>query len=278
MTRSFPIICVFCALGTLQSKAAEIRWTASGTVLSTSGSGFSGTGVSTGQAVEVVMVYDSNASLNGRSYLPIGSSFAGRAWFYGQANLGITVKIGGNVWSGLMPNIAFGTNVMESVCWDFGGNPDWFKVTLDAARGGTFPSFPHTGNESVRALVLEFRDDTTPAELFDIQVLPNSVTNVCAMTSASGSIVAGASTLSFTLDPSSVHVTQPRVPVTIAQVPGGIDLSWPSELGKDYRIESSGDLRCWTAEAVQSGNGGLRQQTFTPFGTYSRRFYRVVEK
>jgi hypothetical protein len=267
-----------CLLGTLNSPAAEIRWTARATVSSISGTAFSVPGVATGQAVEIEMVYDSNTDVNGRSFLPIESAFAGRAWFYGQADLGITVRIGENTWTGAMPTIAFGTNVMESVCWDFGGNPDWFKVTLDSARGGTFPSFPQSGNELVRALVLEFRDDTSPAELFDIHVLPDSVTNVCAMTSATGSITAGTSTLAFTIDPSSVSVSQPRVPVSIAQVNGGIQLSWESELGKNYRVEGSSDLRCWSQEALQSGNGALRQQLLTPFATYSKRFYRVVER
>lgn len=267
-----------CLLGTLSSPASEVRWTARGTVSSLSGAAFSATGVVTGHAVEIEMVYDSNTDVNGRSFLPIGSGFAGRGWFYGQANLGITVRIGHNTWNGAMPTIAFGTNVMESVCYDFAGNPDWFKVTLDSARGGTFPSFPQSGNESVRALVLEFRDDTSPAELFDIHVLPDSVTNVCAMTSATGSITAGTSTLAFTIDPSSVSVSQPRVPVSIAQVNGGIQLSWESELGKNYRVEGSSDLRCWSQEALQSGNGALRQQLLTPFATYSKRFYRVVER
>jgi hypothetical protein len=265
-------------LGTLISPAAEVSWSARGAVSSVSGGAFSGTGVVMGQPVTIEMVYDSNTAVNGRSFLPIESAFAGRAWFYGQANLEITVKIGENTWTGALPTIALGTNVMESVCWDFGGNPDWFKVTLDSARGGTFPLYPHNGNESVRALVLEFRDDTSPAELFDIHVLPDSVTNVCAMTSASGSIVAGNSTLAFTIDPSSVFVSQPRVPVSIAQVNGGIELSWDSEVGKNYRVEGSGDLRCWSQEALQSGNGALRKQTLNPFGTYSKRFYRVVER
>ena len=104
--------------------AAEVRWTAQGTVSSISGAAFSGTGVVSGSAVEIVLVYDSKTEVNGRSYLPIDGAIAGRAWFRGAANLGITVKIGDNTWSGEMPNIPAGVNVMESVCWDFGGSPD----------------------------------------------------------------------------------------------------------------------------------------------------------
>ncbi len=57
---------------------------------------------------------------------------------------------------------------MVSSCWDGGGSPDRFTVTLDSARGGTFPDFPYTGSETSRALVIEFRDDQVPAGLFTI--------------------------------------------------------------------------------------------------------------
>lgn len=223
------------------------------------------------------MVYDSATEVVGRSFLPAGESFAGRAWFRGAADLGITVKIGDNTWSGEMPSIPTGVNVMESFCWDFGGNPDWFNVTLDAARGGTFPSFPHSGNESTRALKLEFRDDTAPAELFNIHVLPDSLTQLCAMTSATGSVQAGSSTLAFTLNPATVTVTLPQVPVALNKTATGIELFWESEFGKSYRIEGTSDLRCWSEEGVHLGNGTLIQQSLTPFEIYPKRFYRIVE-
>jgi hypothetical protein len=264
------------AIGNLS--ASEVKWTARGTVTSVSGAAFSGTGTTAGHAVEIVLVYDSNTFVDGRTFLPINGALAGRAWFTGAADLGIHVKIGDNTWSGEMPVVPAGTNVMESVCWDFGGSPDTFVVTLDSARGGSFPSFPHAGNESVRALKLDFRDETSPAELFDVHVLPDSVTKVCAMTKASGSVVAGSSTLSFTLDPSTVHITQPRVPVTLVKDGNSIHLSWQSEVGIAYRIEGSSDLRCWSEEAIQSGNGLVRQQTLTPFATHPKRFYRIVER
>lgn len=264
-------------LGMAGLTAAEIRWTAKGTVSSVSGASFIGTGVVEGNTAEVTLTYDSNTPVEGRSFLPIGSYLAGRAWFTGNANLGITVKIGANVWTGEMPNIPKETNVMESVCWDLGGNEDWFNVTLDAARGGTFPSFPQSGSETARSLMVEFRDELIPAELFDIHVLPNSVSNVCAMTSAKGSIKAGSSTIAFTIDPKSVHVTQPQVPVSISKTGTGIRLTWDSALGKVYRIEGSSNLRCWSPEGIYTGTGESRQQDFTPFGTYPSRFYRIVE-
>ena len=273
--RVTPLIIGLCGAGLLP--AAEVRWTARGTVSSISGAAFSGTGVVSGSAVEIVMVYDSKTDVEGRSYLPIGGAIAGRAWFSGAANLGITVKIGENTWSGEMPNIPAGVNVMESVCWDLAGNPDWFNVTLDAARGGTFPSFPHAGNETTRALKLEFRDDTSPAELFNVHVLPDSLTNVCAMTSAAGAVLAGTSTLAFTVNPSSVNVTLPKVPVALNKTATGIELFWESETGKSYRIEGTSDLRCWSDEGIRFGNGTLIQQNLTPFATYPKRFYRIVE-
>lgn len=273
--RILPLMIGLCGAGPLP--AAEVQWTAQGTVSSISGTAFSGTGVVTGSAVEIVMVYDSNTEVDGRSYLPIDGAIAGRAWFRGAANLGITVKIGGNTWSGEMPDIPAGVNVMESVCWDFGGNPDSFVVTLDEARGGTFPVFPRTGTENNRALKLEFRDNTTPAELFEVHVLPDSLTNLCAMTSASGAVQTGTSTLAFNLNPATVAVTLPRVPVALNKTATGIELFWESEFGKTYRIEGTSDLRCWSEEGIELGNGTLIQRNLTPFATYPKRFYRIVE-
>ena len=273
--RIAPLIIALCGAGLLP--AAEVRWTVRGTVSSISGGAFAGTGVVTGNAVEVVMVYDSQTRVEGRSFLPINGVFAGRAWFTGAANLGITVKIGNHTWSGGIPNIPSGINMMESVCWDLGGNPDWFNVTLDAARGGSFPSFPHTGNEPSRSLKLEFRDDTSPADLFNIHVLPDSLTQVCAMTSATGAVQAGSSILAFTMIPSSVNVTLPRVPVALNKTATGIELLWETKNGKTYRIEGTSDLRCWSDEGIHSGTGTLKQQNFTPFATYPKRFYRIVE-
>lgn len=273
--RISPLMIGICGTGLLP--AAEVRWTAQGTVSSISGAAFSGTGVASGSEVEIVMVYDSKTEVEGRSYLPIGGAIAGRAWFRGAANLGITVRIGGNTWTGEMPSIPAGVNVMESVCWDFAGNPDTFTVTLDAARGGTFPGFPHTGNETSRALKLEFRDDTSPAELFDVHVLPDSLAQLCHMTSATGAVQAGTSTLAFSLNPSSVNVTLPKVPVALSKTATGIELFWESEFGKSYRIEGTSDLRCWSEEGIHTGNGTLIQQILTPFATYPKRFYRIVE-
>jgi hypothetical protein len=104
--------------------ASEVRWTARGTVSSLTGAAFAETDVAAGDIVEISLVYDSNSQVNGQSYLPIGEVIAGRAWFHGAVGLGITVKIGDKIWTGEMPNIPSTENVLESVCWDFGGNPD----------------------------------------------------------------------------------------------------------------------------------------------------------
>ena len=257
--------------------AAEIRWTARGTVSSVSGSGFSGIGVSVSNTAEFEMVYDSDILIQPRSFLPIGAAIYGTAWFHGTANLRITVKVGGQTWTGEMPEIPSDVDVMELSCWDSGGNPDVFKLNLDAARGGNFPSFPQSGVVTTRALKLEFRDTTSPAELFNVHVLPDSLTKVCEMTSATGSIVAGTSSIAFILDPKSVGATLPQVPVSISREGPGIQLAWKTDPGKTYRIEGSSDLRCWSSEGVFPGTGGIFQQALTPFGIYPKRFYRIAE-
>ena len=265
------------ALGIVTLSASEVRWTAQGTVSGLTGSALTGTGVVAGDPVEISLTYDSNALVNVRSIFSVGEGFAGSASFYGTPNLGITVKIRNNVWTGQLPTIGENDHVIESSCRDITGSQDWFRATLDAARGGTFPSFPHTGSETVRALKVEFRDDTAPAELFDVLTLPTSITNLCAMTSATGSVQAGTSAINFAITPSSVRISQPMVPVSIASTGTGIQLSWQTESGQPYRIEGSSNLRCWSTEALETGTGNTLQKTFTPFATNARRFYRIVK-
>jgi len=274
--KTIPLITL--CLGVVNLSASEIRWTAHGTVSSLSGAAFSSTDVTAGNDVEIVMAYDSATEVAGRSLLFYpGGAVAGRAWFYGSVNLSITVKIGENTWTGQVPTLTNSMNVMESVCYDFGGPYDWFKVTLDSARGGTFPSYPHTGNESVRALTLEFRADSSPPNLFDVHVLPDSITNLCDMTSATGSIEAGSSLINFTINPSSVSITRPQVQASVSKISDGVQLSWETELGKSYRIEGSSNLRCWSDDGVFPGTGGTLQQNLTPFTLHTRRFYRISE-
>lgn len=257
---------------------AEIRWTARGTVSSISGSGFSGTGVSADAPAEIEMVYDSNLLIDPRSHLFFTPTIStGNAWFHGDANLKITIRISGQIWTGQLPFIPSGVNVMETSCWDGGGNPDVFKVTLDAAHGGAFPDFPQAGSETSLALNVEFRDSISPAELFNIHVLPDSLTNVCAMTTATASIIAGTSNIALSIDPETVNVSLPQVPATLTKTETGIQLSWNTELGKTYRIEGTSDMRCWSYEGVSSGTGGTVQELLMPFETYQQRYYRIAE-
>ena len=264
-------------IGATWTTAAEIRWTARGTVSSVSGSGFSGTNAITNSPAEFELAYDSNMLTSPRSFISFGAAVTGNAWFYGNANLRVTIRINGQTWSGQLPIIPSGTNIMESSCWDGGGNPDIFRVNLDTARGGVFPEFPQAGSETSLALGMEFRDSTSPAELFQVHTLPDSLSSVCAMTTATASITAGASTISLTIDPATVRVSLPQVPATISKTETGVQLSWNSELGKTYRIEGSSDMKCWAYEAEIPGTGGTIQESLTPFETYQQRFYRIAE-
>ncbi len=269
------LLLVFFFLGIVAS-ASEIRWTGSGTVSGMSGSGFDGLATA-GDPVQIELVYDSGCLVDGRSLLPIGGSLAGRAWFHGAADLSITITVGENSWVGEMPTVGEGTNVMESLCWDPSGTTDWFKVTLDAARGGTFPGFPYGGSETARSLEIEFRDDVSPTGLFSVHQLPNSLSCLPELTSASGAVRAGADSISFTLDLSTVKVAQPGVPLSIARISEGIELIWETENGKNYRLESTPDLKCWIWEGDFLGDGNPISEVFNPFGFDSKRFYRVVE-
>lgn len=256
--------------------SAEIRWTASGTISGLNGTGFSDfAGI--GDPVEITMVYDSATSVNPRSFFSIGAASFGEAWFFGEAGLAITVKIGGNQWRGEMPTVPEGQNVMLTRCWEGGGSPDLFKVTLDSARGGTYPEFPYGGTDSSRSLEIEFRDDQAPANLFAIHQLPGTLSCLHEMTSAWGAVRAGADSIIFTLDISTVKVSQPQVPVSIDPVTGGIRLTWETEDGKSYRLDGTADMKCWFVEGRYTGNGIPIQQILYPFAFNPQRFYRVVE-
>lgn len=152
----------------------EIRWTALGSVESLIGSGFSGSGVTVGDEVSVVMSYDSGATLRGISFLPINGAFAGRGHFHGGIDLKIEIRIGDDRWEGLLPTVEYngGAPTIETLCWDEGGSPDTLTVKLRETEGGTFPAFPFICSDGDRELAIEIADRTTPAELFFIQQLP----------------------------------------------------------------------------------------------------------
>jgi len=249
-----------------------------GSVTSVTGSDFAGSGVAATDLVEFEMTNDSNAQVKTLSFLPILGALSGRAQFIGAIDLAVTIRIGGQEWTGELPATGTYLNVLSSNCWDFGGNPDIFQVDLDTAGGGTFPSFPVDNAELAKEISLDFRDSTSPAELFEVHILPDNLSQVCEMTTASGAVKAGSSTISFTLDPASVRITLPPVPASLAKVEGGIQLSWDTEIGKTYRLEGTSDLKTWGIEGIYSGTGEPRQPVLNPFDTYSRRFYRVVEQ
>ena len=266
------------SLFALVAGAAEVKWTATGTVGSVSGTGFAGTGVTAGDAVELEMTYDSNAEVKALSFLPILGAINGRAQFIGDIDLSVRVLINGQEWSGELPTTVGSLNVLSSNCWDFAGNPDVFSVDLDTEAGGTFPSFPVNEEGLSKEIRLEFADRTSPAELFEVHVLPDNLSQVCEMTSATGSVSAGTSTIAFTLDPETVRITLPPVPASISKVEGGIQMTWDSEVGKSYRLEGTSDLKVWSIEGVYGGTGLPLQPILNPFGTYDKRFYRVVEQ
>jgi hypothetical protein len=151
-------------------------------------------------------------------------------------------------------------------------------VELGSAGGGTFPSFPAADDELEKELKLEFRDGTSPAELFEVQILPDNLSQVCEMTSATGSVRSGSSVISFNLDPESVKITLPPVPVSLAKVEGGIQFTWETEIGTTYRLEGTSDLKVWSIEGIYGGTGSPQQPILNPFSTYTKRFYRVVEQ
>lgn len=267
------------------TQAAEIRWTAEGTVDSVTGTGFPTGGVEPGSAVFLEMSYDSGATVDDRNFIayPLGTWF-GEARFIEQIGLRISVRIGQQVWTGLLPATGTSLDVIVTSCWDIGQgttghSPDKMTVILNEGSGGTFPSFPYSGGQTDKQLRIDISDSTTPAQLFDIHTLPGTTTDTSHVTSATGSISVGSDLIAFTLAPPTVRVSGPPVPSVITQTVPGVEVSWESELGQKYRIDESDDLSVWHKLSSHTGTGATLTVPLTPFGDHpARRFYQVVEE
>lgn len=258
--------------------ADEIRWTASGSVTSVTGSGFSEQGVAVSETVSIEMSMDSDATLDGRSFIPIGEAFAGRAHFHGAIGLAIKVRIGSRTWESRLTQVAQNPSspTIETVCWDLAGNPDTMAVILRESEGGEFPQFPFDGTPSTRVMEVTIADNTSPAELFEIHILPPTTTNTSHVTDATGAIRSGDEAISFALDPETVRVSGPPVPASIARTETGVELTWPTDIGQTYRIEDTGDFRIWRTVTTEEANADSLSVPLEPFGEFpNSRFYRV---
>ncbi|MDP0491531.1 MAG: hypothetical protein Q7Q71_10810 [Verrucomicrobiota bacterium JB023] len=269
------------SLVSVLAEAETITWSGQGEVSEITGNAF-GTLAENGGTVSIEVSYSSEANELPVNFLqfPAGSR-NGSTRFVGDINLMVNIRIGDSEWTGTLPTASASSEALFSDCWDSVANPtanlpDIFEVNLSTAADASFPSFPLVTEESVMAMNLEFRDETTPSDLFTIQTLPDSLTKVSSMTSADGQIVAGSSRVSFTIDPDTVTIREPQESITLRRNEEGYELAWLGESGKGYRIDTSSNLRDWTRSANRIGADEEITIAVTPDESGTPRFYRVV--
>lgn len=223
MKKQLPLILI---LLTLNSHAEEITWTATGTVSSVSGSGFT---AGIGSQVSVKASYQTGLAVSTIQYIPIGGSIFKKTEFTGNIGLKIEVTIGTSTWSGEVPSSpAGGTTPLLTDAWDGNGPSDIFTITASSLDSGTFSPFPYTGSATARSIAITLADNTTPGQFIQAGELPMDWSEPLQLTQATGVIQAGTDRINFTLAPNSVKVSSdaPRIPLTSNRTPNGLELRW----------------------------------------------------
>jgi uncharacterized repeat protein (TIGR02543 family) len=192
--------------------AAEIRWSAEGTVNNAT----TGFAASVGDPVTVKFSYDSAATAVVRSQFSFGASSYALTEFCNAISLSVEVTIGQSVWSGKVPTSApSGTLALLTDAWSGSGSPDKFTVLASSSDAGVFAPFPYTGSSQDRSIQIVLTDATAPTGFLTPMVLPKADTLVSEITAASGFISAGEDRIDFTLLPASIGVVGDAPTVTV---------------------------------------------------------------
>jgi hypothetical protein len=126
------------------ARANEVVWTATGTVTSSIGAGFTPL-ATVGQPVEIELHYDDDAPAEPLAIGVFPGLFI-RQEYRQDVNIDLRVTIGGSMWRGTLGtgSEASGTPyTIEVEDFEVGpGTTDLFKVRTDASDGASFSSFP----------------------------------------------------------------------------------------------------------------------------------------
>lgn len=262
--------------------AKEIRWSATGTVTTTTGSGFPAT--ATGTPVTVKFAYQSGATAHETSYLelPAGVPRYSSTYYYGPIGFSMEITIGANTWTADLPTLATSTPeaLYAEANTNFNVTGDILRATASKGNAANFTSFPYTGTGTTRSMVITLKDTNT-SNLFMIpREFPGESLRTSSLNDCSGSIKVGSQeSINFTIDPASVKVTtdEPPLPLFISRTPEGIKLRWPSEIGKVYMIKQCENFPDWDDAGVEVGTGtDIEVLIATPQQMGTRRFYRVI--
>lgn len=271
--------------------AAEVRWTAAGTVNSVNGSGMSAV-ADPSDPVTITLTYNNEAV---REALAV-SEFPG-GWSHLEYRVDIqvdlTIMIGENTWRGTLTTGGEGLpRAIEVVDFEVGPETkDEFRVALSAADGANFPAFVGVAAGAESRLLLNFSDSTSvPGDPKEAPNYLGEASLVCVsdgvtrITEARGTIDGGGGeTIGFTIDPGTIRtelVGVQALEIThLSYDPELIEVTigWTAEIGKRYRIQYLNEFLCWTTLLSVTADQVNEMETFFPSGFEDREIYRVAE-
>ena len=282
---SFSLLPSTLAAFALNNVSAElITWNATGTVEQVSGSAFTSL-AQTADTVELQFSYSPNASGFSLSRIPFPNNrVVADTRFFEAIELTITILINENVWAGNQEMSDDSSNVILLETFDGFTSPtssglDKLSLSLlESMETAEFLSFPQNDEEELRMIEIEITDNIFPYELFSENFLPDGLTQVTSIVASEGSISAGSSTISFSLDPNSFIVSEPQVPVEIERTETeSFTLNWFGEQGVRYRLDTSNNLRDWSRVETETGDGEDISIETSLSSEETTTFFRVVQ-
>ena len=260
--------------------AETVTWKVSGTVNSASG-GFSTSGISAGQDVEVEFSYDSEAGY----HVTATNVFAEDRDYFDEINLNVSVKINGQTWSGTLGSGINNSLPRTFFTTDAAGVPITEKVycTLEEEDGASMTSFPQSlggGKDKIHNL---FNGVSQDPEFVNGGIGVNQI-NASKAGSATGVIhtvdTSGVEqNIFYTLDVSTLTIMGEQPPpatpeVSISLTGDLVTLTWQSEVDVIYCVDASETLMNFAPVEFVSGDGTVLSVTVAK--TYEKEFFRVV--
>lgn len=261
--------------------ASTVVWTASGTVTSASGV-YAADGITANTPVSVEMKYDDQAGRDvPRDLSGLGIPIKDLDYL-NAIKLSISITIEDVLWHGQVETGSSGSpyTLFLKLNGTDGGSES-LTATVQESDGATLDLFPLESGPENKLIQLLFSSSDNN---FLTDEISASAIQDGLITAASGSFQSGPlNKVSFSLDPTSVNVFNesliPATPViSLLKTNDNLALSWESELGVHYRLQSSLTLEedSWAdAAPIIFGNGGTKTQNVAIAQGFAV-YYRVL--
>jgi hypothetical protein len=261
--------------------ASTVIWTASGTVTSASGV-YAADGITANTPVSVEMKYDDQAGRDvPRDLSGLGIPIKDLDYL-NAIKLSISITIEDVLWHGQVETGSSGSpyTLFLKLNGTDGGSES-LTATVQESDGATFDLFPLESGPENKLIQLLFSSSDNN---FLTDEISASAIQDALITAASGSFQSGPSNkVLFSLDPTTVSVFNesliPATPViSLLKTNDNLALSWESELGVHYRLQSSLTLEedSWAdAAPIIFGNGGTKTQNVAIAQGFAV-YYRVL--